>query len=129
VRSAAALHFERARPADGIVEELELNRIANGKIIERSTVAHVAAMKKHLAMVREPDEAVALSHQQRDDSARARHAATLGPPWSDAAGSRRRSSNDASLLAHVTTSAVPTVGDAMDRRRSRRFLRISVAPR
>ena len=94
MRSATVLHFERAWTADGVVAQLEPNHIPNGKIVERRTVAHVAAMKKHITMVREPDEPVALSDEQRDDSARARRAAALGPPWSGAA-SRRRSSNDA----------------------------------
>jgi hypothetical protein len=99
--SIPRLYFERAWAADGVVEQLESNRIADGKIVERRAAAHVAPMEKHLTAGGEPDEPVARSDAQRDDSADARRAAPLRPVQSDAATSRHRSSNDDScLLAH-----------------------------
>ena len=106
-----ALHCQRSRTAHRVVEELESHGIPNRKFVERRALVHVASMEEHITMVRQPDEAVAVSDEQRDDSPRPRRAATFGR--SSAEASRRRlASGASSMLAHVATSVVPTGDDA-----------------
>src|SRR5262249_4753718 len=57
-----------ARAADRILEQFEDHLVADLEIVEDRTVADVAAMKKDLAIVVQPDEPVALAHQELRDS-------------------------------------------------------------
>ena len=68
--SAASPPFDtqRAWAADLVLEQLECHRVANRKGIERRAFVDVAAVEKHLAAVRQPDEPVALADEQRDDA-------------------------------------------------------------
>lgn len=107
-----------SRAADLVLQQLEGDAVAEHKFIERGALPHIAAMKKDVATVREPDETVALPDEQRDDSPDARCAATVRRPAGWNVASRRRLSDSAwGVLAHFLTSAVPTVGDATGRRR------------
>jgi len=63
-------HPQRASTAEGILQQLEGDRIADGEIIERYAILEVAPMEIDLATVRETDESVALPDQQLHDAAR-----------------------------------------------------------
>jgi hypothetical protein len=56
-------HAQRTRPAHGILEQLKTDAIADSKIIERSAVAQIAAMKENLAIL-QTDETVTLTNEE-----------------------------------------------------------------
>ena len=115
----AELHEQRAWTADVILEQLERDALSDGERIEGEAVTDVAAVEEHRAAIRQPDEAVALADQQRDDSTRARRAAALVGSTRRVLASRRcRRDSASSVLAHVATSAVPTAGAENGRRRT-----------
>jgi hypothetical protein len=60
-----------------VLEQFERHGVANGKIIERRALAHVAAVEKDFTIVRQPDEPMALADEQRDNSSRAWRAAAF----------------------------------------------------
>src|SRR5215467_13561910 len=60
-----------------VLEQFERHVVANGKIIERRALAHVAAVKKHFAIVGQPNEPMALADEERDNSPRAWGAAAF----------------------------------------------------
>ena len=49
-------HAKRACAADGILEQLERDGIADDEIVERGALGDVAPMKEHLAIVCQADE-------------------------------------------------------------------------
>lgn len=64
------LYMQRAGTAHGVVQQLECDGVADGQIIERRILLHVAAMKEDLATACEADEPVALPDEQLDDPPR-----------------------------------------------------------
>jgi hypothetical protein len=113
----SALNPQRAGTTNWIVEQLEQHELIDGEFAERHAFAQVAAVEKHLAAIRAPDEAMALSQHERDDSAAAGNAAAFRRRGTLA--SRRLSEPHSPAFTHMATSEVPTVADATARCRTR----------
>jgi len=116
--------FDSQRPGTAhlVLEQFEGHGVSDRKIIERGALAHVAAMEKDFAIVRQADEPVALADEQADNPPRARRPTVLVRSGGPGLASRRHLSDGASrVLAHVATSAVPNVDAENRRRRTRRY--------
>jgi hypothetical protein len=105
-----------SRAANRVFDQLERDTVADRKCIERHALAHIAAMKKDVATIAEPYEAVTLADDQRGDSADARNAVALSRPAGDVASRRCLANGVPRVLAHVPTSAVPSGDEATARR-------------
>ena len=118
--------------AHRILEQFERHVVADGKIIERRALAHVAAVEKHFATVGRPNEPMALADEERDNSSRA---------WGAAAFRRWNGRGLASgcflpdrcsmVPGHAATSAALSARDderCHRRRRTRRCARPSDGP-
>jgi len=70
--------LQRASTADAIVEQFEHDRIADAQFTKRGALAEVASMEVDLASVGEPDESIALTHEQFDDSSDGAYAVMFG---------------------------------------------------
>ena len=112
-------NLDRTRAADLVVEKIEPHVVANGEVIERKALAHVAPVEEDFPIVRQPDEPVALADEQRHDSARFRCALPFRRPAPGDLASRRRLSDGASSARAHATSGAPA-DDATGHRRNRR---------
>jgi len=77
-RPSSVSHAKRACAADGILEQLERDGIADDEIVERGALGDVAPMKEHLAIVCQADEPVTLADEQLRDSARGHDSVCIG---------------------------------------------------
>jgi hypothetical protein len=97
----SAFDLHRAGTADVVLEQLEDDRVANPECVERGALTQVAAVEEDVAAVREPDVAMPLANQERDDPARARPATAFHGSAHRTFASRRCLPDSASrVLAH-----------------------------
>ena len=73
----AAFDTQRARTADGILEQFEGQDFAECQITESRSLVQVAPVKEDVPAIGKPDETMSLPQHERHDAARVRWAALL----------------------------------------------------
>jgi len=70
--------LQRTSTADSVLEQFEYDRIADAQFTERRALAQVGSMEVDFASVGEPDESVALTDEEFDDSSDRAYAVRFG---------------------------------------------------